>query len=677
MHELIPTREIYWNISGILWMYILLLIAIAISGWKFYRRYKLWKLGQPDTRLDQIGLRMKLVMQNAVAQGRVLKKQYPGIMHLLIYTGFIILFIGTVLIFIQVDITKPLFSLRFLESTFYLIYSLTLDIFGVLAIIGIFMAAYRRLFLRRPNLKNKRDDAIILTTFFIILVQGYVIEGLRIAVTRPPWAGWSPFGLLVADVLTSLGWPDATMRTVHIYMWWSHLVIALAFLVYIPYSKLFHIFTSPLNIFFQSLEPAGALKKMELEELDHFGASEINHFSWKQLLDLDACTICGRCSDVCPATTTQKPLSPMKVILDLKDYLYSRGPELLHGTNSEPASSENEVKMVGGAVLDEELWGCTTCRACQQACPVFIEHIPTIVEMRRHLVLEESRFPTELTTTFKNLENNGNPWGISPEDREKWVEGLEVPRMREAKGEVDYLFWVGCAGAYDTRHQKVSRDMVKILNAAGVNYAILGKEETCNGDPARRAGNEYLFQILVEQNVETLNRYKFKKILTTCPHCFNTLFNEYRQFGGNFDVIHHAVMLNELINDGKIGLKKALSRTVTYHDSCYLGRHNHIYDPPRQVISAIQGITLREMPRHRENGFCCGAGGGRMWMEEKHPKVNHNRIAEAAELNPDVVISACPFCATMLSDAINETQRQENLENLDISALVLEAMDIP
>jgi Fe-S oxidoreductase/nitrate reductase gamma subunit len=676
MHELIPAREIYWNISGILWMYILLLITVIIFVWKFYRRYRLWKLGQPDARLNHIGVRIKLVLQYALAQGRVLKKRYPAIMHLLIYTGFIILFIGTVLIFIEVDITRPLFSINFLQSTFYLIYSFVLDVFGVLAIIGIFMAAYRRLFMHRPNLKEKGDDVIILSTFFIILVQGFFIEGLRIAVTNPSWGAWSPFGLLAADLVKSFGWSDVTMRTIHLYMWWSHLAIALAFLAYIPYSKLFHIFSSPLNIFFQSLEPAGVLKKMELEELDHFGASEINHFSWKQLMDLDACTLCGRCSDVCPATLTEKALSPMKVILDLKDYLNNRGPALLMKGNGENTSSNGGVRMVGDAVLDEELWGCTTCRACQQACPVYIEHIPTIVEMRRHLVLEESRFPTELTTTFKNLENNGNPWGISAEDREKWADGLQVPKMRETGGEVDYLFWVGCAGAYDTRHQQVSRNMVKILNETGVNYAILGKEETCNGDPARRTGNEYLFQMLAEQNVETLKRYKFKKILTTCPHCYNTLHNEYKQFGSNFEVVHHAVLLDELIRQSRLNLKKPLNRSVTYHDSCYLGRHNNIYGPPRQVIEAIPGVTLREMPRRRENGFCCGAGGGRMWMEEKHPKVNHNRIHEAAELNPDVISSACPFCSTMLSDAINETQLQESLENMDISRLVLEAMDI-
>ncbi|MEJ2538013.1 MAG: (Fe-S)-binding protein, partial [Calditrichia bacterium] len=441
-----------------------------------------------------------------------------------------------------------------------------------------------------------------------------------------------------------------------------------------PYSKLFHIFTTPMNIFFQSLEPKGVLSKMELEEAENFGATEINHFSWKELMDLDACTECGRCSDVCPATTTEKPLSPMKVILDLQKYMGEVGPGFL--INKGNGGSEQKTrKMVGEAVLDEELWGCTTCRACQQACPVYIEHIPKIIDMRRHLVLEESRFPTEVTTTFKNMETNGNPWGISAEDREKWSEGLTVPKMREVNREVDYLFWVGCAGAYDARSQKVARAIVQILNAAGVNYAILGKEETCNGDAARRIGNEYLFQILAEQNVETLNRYKFKKILTMCPHCYNTIEHEYAQFGGQYQVIHHTELLKELITSEKIKLPKQIFLTVTYHDSCYLGRHNDIYEAPREVLKSLPGLKLKEMPRHRENGFCCGAGGGRMWMEEHHPKVNHNRIEEAAELKPDVVSTACPFCSTMLSDAINETKRQDSLKSEDIALLVLEAME--
>lgn len=673
----VPTREIYWNISGVIWMYVLLAVAVVVFVWKFYQRYRLWRLGGEDRRLNHIGMRLKLVLQHAVAQGRLLQKRYPGIMHLLLFSGFIILFIGTVLIFIQVDITEPIFSIKFLKSTFYLIYSVTLDIFGVLAIIGVILAAYRRIFLRTGNLKHRRDDVVILTSFFIILVTGFVIEGLRIAATNPDWELWSPVGALLASFFNGLFQPaENTLKAWHAGLWWFHLVTSLAFLAYIPYSKLFHIFTTPVNIFFQSLEPKGALKKMELEELEHFGASEINHFSWKELMDLDACTECGRCSDVCPATITNKPLSPMKVILDLRHHLTEFGPQLLAVKEDGDETLVSPITMVGERVLDEELWDCTTCRACQEVCPVYIEHIPKIIEMRRHLVLEESRFPTEVINTFKNMETQGNPWGINSEDREKWTEGLNVPKMREVNGAVDYLFWVGCAGAFDVRSQPVAQAMVKILNAAGVDYAILGQEETCNGDPARRIGNEYLFQILAEQNVETINRYKFNKILTICPHCFNTLANEYPQFGGNYRVVHHAELIRELIQAGRIQMRNENPQTITYHDSCYLGRHNDIYDAPRDVLRAIPGVKLKEMKRARENGFCCGAGGGRMWMEEDHPKVNHDRVNEAAQLNPHVIGTACPFCATMIGDGINETRREEQMQGKDLALLVEEALGL-
>ncbi len=677
MYSTLPTREIYWNISGIVWMYVLFVVMFAIFLWGFYKRIRLWKLGREDNRIDHIGHRIGLVLKYALGQGRVIKKVYPGIMHLLIYGGFIILTIGTLLIFLETDFSAPLFSWTFLKGAFYLYYSVALDLFGVLAIIGIVLAIYRRTVMKPVNLKSKKDDVINFSLFLVILVTGFIIEGLRIGATQPAWAAWSPFGLAVSKFFETLGMTPAGMENLHVYTWWFHLVIAFIFLGYFSYSKMQHVFTAPLNIFFQSLEPKGALSKMELEEIENFGASEINHFSWKELMDLDACTECGRCSDACPATNTQKPLSPMKVILDLKNYMNEKGSALLTaGENNGGNGDGAAVKMVGEAVLEQELWDCTTCRACMQACPVYIEHIPKIVEMRRHLVLEESRFPTEAITTFKNLETNGNPWGISAEDREKWTEGLDVPKMREADGEVDYMFWVGCAGAYDARHQKVARAMVQILNKAGVSYAILGSEETCTGDAARRIGNEYLFQILAEQNVETIKAYKFKQILTICPHCLNTLANEYPQFGGQYKVVHHAELLNELIKSGKISLTESVKKTITYHDSCYLGRHNGIYDAPREALSAIPGVSLKEMKRSRENGFCCGAGGGRMWMEEKHPKINHNRVEEAAGLNPDIVSTACPFCATMIGDGINETGREEKLQERDLALLVADAMGI-
>ncbi len=669
----VPTREIYWNISGIVWMYVLAVVAIAIFVYGFYRRYRLWKVGQPEVRWDNVGIRLRLVLKYAVGQARVIRKAYPGVMHVLIFAGMTILFIGTLLVMLQADVLDPLFSVRFLKSTFYLFYSVSLDVFGVFAIGGLLLAAYRRLVLKPQHLPSKRDDAIIITLLLLILISGYTIEGLRIAVTRPAWALWSPFGYFLSLGFGALGLTPETMKTWHAINWWSHMLLGMAFIAYIPFSKLAHLMTAPANIFFQQLGPKGALSKMELEEIENFGASQINHFSWKDLMDLDACTECGRCSDACPATNTDKPLSPMDLIQNLKHYMEVAAPVVAQTAEGE--APEGIPAMVGETIADDVLWSCTTCRACMEACPVYVEHIPKIIEMRRHLVLEESRFPNEVITTFKNLETNGNPWGISPEDREKWTEGLEVPRMRDVR-EAEYLFWVGCAGAYDARSQKVAQAMVRILNAAGVSYAILGAEETCTGDSARRLGNEYLFQILAEQNVETINQYRFQKILTICPHCMNTLQHEYPQFGGNYQVVHHTQLLQELIKEGKITLQHPIRKTVTYHDSCYLGRYNGIYDAPREVLLSIPEISLKEMPRSRENGFCCGAGGGRMWMEEAQPKVNHQRVEEAAQLQPDVVSTACPFCATMINDGINETNRTEEMENRDIALLVAEAMGV-
>ncbi len=676
MPQSVPTREIYWNIDGHGWMYLFVVLALAVFFYRFYQRYRLWKIGGADRRLDQVGRRFKLVLQYALGQGRIVKVRYPGLMHVLIFSGFLVLFIGTVLVGIQVDFTQPLFSVVFLKNAFYLYFSLFLDVFGILAIGGVLLAIFRRVVLRPRNLSNRGQDALILGLFLLILVTGFLIEGLRIAVLNPGWERWSPLGWVLGQGFRATGVSLATLGNWHVYLWWFHLLISLVFIAYMPYSKLFHIFTSPLNIFFQSLEPKGKLNTLDLEESETFGASSLTHFSWKELLDRDACTECGRCSDACPATNTDKPLSPKDLIVALRDHLTLVGPELQAKRQAGEEIEGTSVAMVGETVAEDVLWSCTTCRACMEACPVFIEHIPKIVEMRRHLVLEESRFPSELTTSFKNMEVNGNPWGISAEDREKWTEGLSVPRMREVEGEVDYLFWVGCAGAFDARSQKVSRAMVQILNAAGVKYAILGKEETCTGDPARRLGNEYLFQMMAEQNVETLGQYKFKKILTICPHCFNTFTNEYPDFGGHYQVVHHTELLDELIREGKITLKKSLNKKVTYHDSCYLGRHNDIYQAPRAVLKALPGVELQEMPRSFENGFCCGAGGGRMWMEEHHPKVNHNRVDEAAGLQPDVVSTACPFCATMIADGINETAREEQMANQDIALLVLEALEL-
>jgi Fe-S oxidoreductase len=436
------------------------------------------------------------------------------------------------------------------------------------------------------------------------------------------------------------------------------------------------VLTSLPNVFLSSLEPRGKLSKLDLEDEDaeKFGTEDIQDLTWKQLLDGYTCTDCGRCTSVCPANNTGKVLSPRKIMMDIRARTMEFAPVLVEGSQ-EKHEELVERRLLEKRVSGEELWACTTCRACMEECPVMIEHVPAIIDMRRYLVLMESQFPSELTTTFKNLENNGSPWAFSQDSRADWAEGLDVRILSKLDKPVDVLYWVGCAGSYDARYQKVSRAMVKILQSAGVDFAILGTEEKCNGDPARRSGNEYLAQMLMMENVETLGKYEFKRILTSCPHCFNTLKNEYPDFEGNYEVVHHAEFIRELIQSGELKISKTNRNKIAFHDSCYLGRYNDIYDAPREILSRT-GSSVLEMERTRDRGFCCGAGGGRMFMEETVGKrVNVERTEEALRTHPDTIATACPFCMTMLTDGAKALDEDEKVRISDVAEVVSELID--
>jgi Fe-S oxidoreductase len=467
--------------------------------------------------------------------------------------------------------------------------------------------------------------------------------------------------------------PD-TLNAFYLAMWWLHLIILFGFLNFLPYSKHFHVLTALFNIYFRELEPHKNIKKMDLE-VEHFGANRIQDFTWKQLLDLYTCTECGRCKEVCPTTLTGKPLRPKNFGNDLRDYLYASpleqmkqdkpvpedrlllGGEVPEGSkwemgHEEPPWTEKEL---GGKISRDTVWACTTCGYCEWACPLHITFVDKLVQMRRYLTLEESDFPAEAQVGFKGMERQGNPWNLPQADRGKWADGLEVPVMAE-EPEVEYLFWVGCAGAYDAAGQKVSTALAKLLKAAGVKFAILGSEETCTGDSARRLGNEYLFQTLAETNIETLNGYKVQKIVTNCPHCLNTLKNEYPAFGGNYEVIHGTELVAQLVADGRLKMTHEVKAHLAYHDPCYLARYNGVVDAPRALLKAIPGVKLTEIKQHGEAAMCCGAGGGRMWLEEKlGSRVNHLRLEQTLETKAEGVAVACPFCNVMLNNAAGET----------------------
>jgi len=684
-----PQREILWNIPYGELVYILGAIAVGALIYAFYRRYKYWHLGGLDKRPRDIGKRIWAFIYAILIDGvlhrrffRVLdglerksissddikpKEFYPGLIHFLIFVGTIILLIGTVL-----DVISH-YIVHFLHGDVYLAFSLATDVGGIMAVIGVVLALVRRYIQKPDRLDNQFDDLVALLLILVVVITGFFVEGLRIAATElritPDWAPWSPGGYVVALMFKGLS--QGALITLHQVSWWLHSVISVGAIIYVAlyFSRLWHIVIDPLNVYFRNLGPRGALVPINLEEAETFGASKIVDFSWKHLMDLDACTRCGRCQDNCPAYLSGKTLNPKAVIQDIKGHWEEEAPLLLKDNAVNP-----QRDLITTVVGEERIWDCTTCRACQQACPVYVEHIDKIVDMRRNLVLEESRFPETLQDAMKSLGTRGHPWRGTTLARSDWYQGLDVKTMAECNGEVDILYWVGCTAALDERNTKIAVAMAKILNAAGVNFAILGEEEGCCGDPARRTGDEYLFQTLCEANLEVFKAYNVKKILTACPHGYNVFKNEYPQFGGDFDVVHHSQFIADLIRQGRLEVGKVQSSlTIAYHDSCYLGRYNDIYDDPRDILNMI-GAKKVELSRCRDRGFCCGGGGGHMWLEEPPDKrLNVKRTEEVIDARADIVATACPYCLIMFEDAIKAKEMEESIKSRDISELIVES----
>jgi Fe-S oxidoreductase len=728
--QIIALREIYWNIPypfGAIALYALAIITTAVMAWGITRDIARWRKGQPEPRLNSIPARATEFIVQAFGQKKVLRDRRPGAMHALIFFGFLTLFIGTDVIAVEEDFTLPMMGEdagRILVGTFYQVYEITLDTLGLIFVIGLVWAALRRYRVKEARLDNRRTDAWVLGVLLFLGIGGFLIEGLRLAnqcwpsqsecLTFTYTQSWAPLayvGFTFAALFRAIGLGDGSPVALglHQVLWFTHMLATFAFIGSLPFSKFKHIFYTPLNTFFRDTSPNGALDQIPALEAEiekdepKLGIATLGDLGWKHRLDLDACMRCGRCQAACPAHASGADLSPKYIITKMHDLMRQEpirfkdgtvklAAELEPGEEGEKATASGTngangaahavnvetLPLYGNLFSENELWSCTTCYACVYECPAMIEHVDDIVGARRHLTMIASEVPQGVKRVLEGIERAGNPWRLPQRERTAWASGLDVPVMAE-KEEAEVLYWVGCAPSYDERSKKVARALVQLLQQADVDFAILGDEETCNGDPARRMGEELLYQTQVQTNVETMQQYKFKKIVTTCPHCFNTIKNEYPQFGGNYEVVHHTELLDQLIKAGKLKPTTPVQEKVVYHDPCYLGRYNDVYDPPREILGSIPGVELVEAPeRNRERAMCCGGGGGNVWMEGWGKEgINAIRLEQLTKEQPGTLAMSCPFCMVMFEDAAKTTGRDETLKRRDVAELLLESVGTP
>ncbi len=739
------TRELYWNIQGHELIYVLFLLVVAVFAFFFVKKMRLWRLGKklelennPQDQLDEneTGVGQKSAQASTaqasgskadanqddsgsakkrktgpnrltprhvltafldvITQRRVLKELIPGLIHLCIFWGMLFCLVATCLVALQADFGVPI-----LYGDFYLYFmSLGVDLAGFVAIVGVCAAFIRRISKVNKHLVSRTSDYVVLITFFVILVSGFVVEGLRIAGTQDPWAIWSPIGYAFSFLF--VGCSPEQISTIHAVLWWGHMALAFIFIGTFTYSKLSHVLLIPGNALLASDEPTGTLQPVDFEdeELETMGVRLLEEFTWKDLYDTQACVKCGRCEKNCPANQSGKQLSPRQLIVGLANSLEERGTILLETISQEkkdellarkesgeslskeeekalakPVRTEEqeaflEKSVVGSVIAEEALWQCTTCRICSEQCPARISHPEKLINLRTYQVNMESAFPAEAQATFRNMEVNGNPWGLGWQKRADWAKDLDVPTLAD-NPTAEYLYWPGCSGAFDARSKKVTLAVVSLLKQAGVDFAILGNEEKCCGDSARRLGNEYLYYLLAAENIATLNAYGVKKIIVQCPHCMQALSVDYPQMGGTYQVIHHSQLLNELVEAGKLSVSEKAYKTLTYHDSCYLGRYKGIYQQPRDLLAST-GAELKEMKRNKDKSFCCGAGGGHMWLEEPEGlRINNMRAEQALETGAEAVCTACPFCLRMLTDGV--AAKESTVPVKDIAEIILES----
>ena len=700
----------------------LLVAAHLFFVWTVLRLVKFMRIGKPWIPTDRIPERVGSVLVYWLGQRKVPEKTsydaqpgFTSVHHLVIFWGFLTITVGTVELWLNG--LNPMWDFSVLGPVYHPL-KFFIDCFNLLVLFAVGFGFFRRLVVKPRLIPMSIEAAAILGAIGLLMITHFGFHGLRMVAAGEGTESFAPISSVVARMFE--GMDRGTAHTLSEVNWWIHIAILLSFLNFIPYSKHIHILGSMPNIFFRNLGQRGVMPKLDLEDETDWGVGRIERFTQKSLMDQYACTECARCSNFCPAYNTDKPLSPMHLIHDLRDEMIERGSivarisQLKHEiaetsrilpqpgawSSASPMGEASDAlkaalaplqsaladaeaadaalpPMVGGRIKDETLWACTTCGACQEVCPVFIDHPLKILQMRTHLVLTESRMPSELARTFQNLEKNNNPWGIAAEKRMEWTDGLDVPTLK-TNPDPDYLLFVGCAGAFDDRIKKSMRALVEVLHAADVKFAVLGNDEGCSGDPARRAGNEYLFQTQAEQNITAMNAAKVRKVVASCPHCFHTIKNEYPQLGGNFEVIHHTKLIAHLLAEGRLKPDQKIGNKVTYHDSCYLGRWNGEYDAPRDAVMAVTkatGASFVELPRNKEHGFCCGGGGGRMWMEEHiGTRVNVNRTEEVMASGADIAAVGCPFCTIMLTDGLKAKNAEEQVQILDVAEVIAKSL---
>ena len=643
--------------------------AMALFSWSCFQRFRLVTLGKAENRFNDVGKRTWNMLFFAFGQRRVISRRF-GLNHFMLFWCFLILMIANTE-FLLNGLFPDYISLSRLPDGAYYTLAFIFDVVSALALLAVCIAIIRRVAFPPPNIEARSRDAfIILTLIAILMIAFFGLHASEIAQGIEEAAQYMPISNFAASAFMSGASTDSLSWLAN-FFWWLHAVVLLLFLNYLPYSKHMHILTAIPNCFFKSLEKVNTQPREEFTKGSTFGVGQVDQFGWKGLFDSYSCTECGRCSDNCPTTFTGKPLNPRLVIHDIKVNLLKNGPLLAK-------KKEAVLPLIGnseeGTISEEAIWECTTCGACMEVCPVFIEHVPRIVDMRRNLVEMKAKFPQELLNFFENIEARSNPWGIAPEKRIAWAAETSVKPFEADKTE--YLFFVGCAGAFDARNRRVTLAVSKILDAAGISWGILGKDEMCCGDSLRRLGNEFVFDRMAKENIKTFEDRGIKKIITLCPHCYSTLKNDYRQYGVELEVTHHTELIGKLIEHGGLELNGSGDLgNMVLHDSCYLGRYNMIYEPQRKAIAAVTGQLPTEMEHHHAGSFCCGAGGGRMWMEESIGKRIHlARTEEALKQDPKTICTCCPYCMTMFEDGLKDKNVEDRVQVLDLAEVVAGAL---